>query len=176
MHLVNIFIFLLIIEMPDDDLLLNPHNFQSFASVDCAHGDGPVVQELELQGDYVGRRLTTNTCVPANIHRPEFREFWFETLFCSDLVKDTIQNGYELPFAELPPDCFEQNNKSARDDSEFVRNEVYRLEKLGCIIRVDEKPRCVLPLSSVFSKKKRVVVDASRHLNPYLRHRKVCFL
>ena len=25
----------------------------------------------------------------------------------------------------------------------------------------------------MFSKKKRVVVDASRHLNPYLRHRKV---
>ena len=58
-------------------------------------------------------------------------------------------------------------------DIDFVRAEVLRLEKLGCIERVSTKPRCILPLSSVFSKKKRVVVDASRHLNPYLRHRKV---
>ena len=58
-------------------------------------------------------------------------------------------------------------------DIDFVRSEVLRLEKLGCIERVSTKPHCILPLSSVFSKKKRVVVDASRHLNPYLRHRKV---
>ena len=31
----------------------------------------------------------------------------------------------------------------------------------------------VLPLSSVFSKKKRVVVDASRALNPFLKHRRL---
>ena len=31
----------------------------------------------------------------------------------------------------------------------------------------------MLPLSSVFSKKKRLVIDASRHLNPYLKHRRV---
>ena len=48
-----------------------------------------------------------------------------------------------------------------------------RLEKLGCIKKVDQKPHCVLPLSSVFSKKKRLVVDGSRCLNPYLQDRRV---
>ena len=49
----------------------------------------------------------------------------------------------------------------------FVRAEVLRLEKLGCLTRVAENPHIVLPLSSIFSKK-RVVIDASRALNPYL--------
>ena len=62
---------------------------------------------------------------------------------------------------------------SARLDSEFVRSEVKRLEKLGCIQKVSERPYIVLPLSSVFSKKKRVVVDASRALNPFLKHRRL---
>ena len=42
-----------------------------------------------------------------------------------------------------------------------------------CRYRVEEKPYLVLPLSSIFSKKKRLVIDASRHLNPYLEHRRV---
>ena len=62
---------------------------------------------------------------------------------------------------------------SARQDKDFVRSEVKRLESLGCVEKVFEKPYLVLPLSSVFSKKKRLVVDASRALNPFLKHRRV---
>ena len=56
---------------------------------------------------------------------------------------------------------------------DFVRKEVERLEQLGCIQKVKFRLRCVLPLSSVFSKKKRLVVDGSRCLNPFLKHRKI---
>ena len=56
---------------------------------------------------------------------------------------------------------------------QIEREEVKRLEALGCIKRVQHRPRCVLPLSSVFSKKKRLVVDGSRCLNPFLKHRKI---
>ena len=77
------------------------------------------------------------------------------------------------PFDFIPPPSFERNNASARNDFPFVRAEVARLEALGCIKRVTERPRCVLPLSSVFSKKKRLVVDGSRCLNPYLQHRRI---
>ena len=62
---------------------------------------------------------------------------------------------------------------SARCDSTFVQVEVERLLKLGCIREVETRPMLVLPLSSVFSKKKRVVVDASRWLNSFLQHRTV---
>ena len=55
----------------------------------------------------------------------------------------------------------------------FVWEEVKRLEALGCIKRVQHRPKCVLPLSSVFSKKKRLVVDGSCCLNPYLHHRRI---
>ena len=68
---------------------------------------------------------------------------------------------------------YSKNNKSARLDDTFVRAEIDRLCKLGCISRVSEQPHLVLPLSSVFSKKKRLVVDGSRHLNPFLEHRRV---
>ena len=120
-----------------------------------------------------GRRLTTNVSVPGNIHRMQYRSFWKDVLKPSKMVMDTIENGYSLPFMSIPPPSFEKNNKSARDGMPFVRQEVKRLEKLGCIERVVHRPRCVLPLSSVFSKKKRLVVDGSRCLNPYLQHRRV---
>ena len=137
-------------------------------------GDNALVQNLIVnEGNYVGRRLSTNALVPGNPHKAEFREFWKEVIKPSSFVLETIENGYQLPFAQVPPASFEQNNKSARDDECFVTSEVLRLEKLGCISRVQTRPYIVLPLSSIFSKKKRVVVDASRALNPYLEHRRV---
>ena len=44
---------------------------------------------------------------------------------------------------------------------------------MGCIERVTERPYICLPLSVVFSKKLRLLVDASRHLNPFIMDRKV---
>ena len=146
----------------------------SFAHlVDCDDDDFGLVQSLSNDGIYVGRKLTTNRSVPANIHRLKFRDFWMNTLKPNKLVMDTIMEGYSLPFHSIPPPSFERNNKSAREDMPFVRKEIKRLESLGCIERVQNRPRCVLPLSSVFSKKKRVVVDGSRCLNPFLKHRRV---
>ena len=58
-------------------------------------------------------------------------------------------------------------------ESDFAYSELLRLESLGCIERVSEQPYLCLPLSVVFSKKLRLVVDASRHLNPYIVDRKV---
>ena len=141
--------------------------------VDCDDDDYTLVQSLTNEADYIGRKLTTNKKVPGNIHKDHYREFWVNVLKPSDLVLKTISEGYSLPFKSFPPPSFERNNKSARDDMPFVRQEVKRLESLGCIRKVQHRPRCVLPLSSVFSKKKRLVVDGSRCLNPYLQHRRV---
>ena len=145
-----------------------------FSDIDFIEEDSQLVSSLENQTEYLGRKLSTNTSVPGNIHRPRFREFWEKELEAPQFVMDTLSVGYSLPFAELPPPSFERNNKSAREDMVFVREEVKRLEALGCIKRVQHRPRCVLPLSSVFSKKKRLVVDGSRCLNPLVVHRKIC--
>ena len=44
---------------------------------------------------------------------------------------------------------------------------------MGVIERVSDKPYIVLPLSVVISRKPRLVVDASRDLNPFVLDRKV---
>ena len=41
------------------------------------------------------------------------------------------------------------NNRSARERPEFVRAELARLEKLGCIVKVAQRPRVVNPMSVV---------------------------
>ena len=145
----------------------------SVEEVNCLQEERHLIKTLENESVYFGRRLTTDTRVPANIHKPEFYKFWSEELKPNAYLLDIIKNGYRLPFKSLPPSHFCVNNKSARLDEDFVRSEVFRLEKLNCIYRVEEKPYLVLPLSSIFSKKKRLVIDASRHLNPYLEHRRV---
>ena len=132
--------------------------------------DGHLVDELRNDSEYVGRKLSTNISIPGNIGKREFREFWMEKLKPTDLVKGVITEGYKLPFKSLPPPSWEGNNRSAKEDMPFVRAEMERLEKLGCISRVEEQPYLVLLLSSVFSKKKRIVIDASRALNPFLHH------
>ena len=122
-----------------------------FSDLDFHEEDSQLVSLLENQTEYLGRRLSTNTSVPGNIHRPRYREFWEKELEAPQFVLDTLSVGYSLPFSELPPPSFERNNKSAREDMKFVREEVKRLEALGCIKRVQHRPRCVLPLTSVFS-------------------------
>ena len=128
-----------------------------------------LVNELE----YVGRRLSTDIRVPGRIGDPKYFNFWKEDLGASDFILDTISGGYKFPFATVPPPSFCKNNKSCLDNRTFVYAELLRLEALGCIKRVKKRPYICLPLSVVFSKKLRVVVDASRHLNPYLLDRKV---
>ena len=144
-----------------------------FNDFECLPEEAHLLKTLVNDSNYVGRLLSTNVEVPANVHKPQYREFWCEVLKPSNYVLDIIKYGYKLPFNSEPPQSFSQNNRSAREDSDFVRAEIFRLEKLGCIERVSCEPYIILPLSSIFSKKKRLVVDASRSLNPYLQDRRV---
>ena len=59
------------------------------------------------------------------------------------------------------------------DNRGFGINEILRLEKLGCIYKVEERPYIVMPLTVVYSTKWRLVVDASRNLNDFLEVRHV---
>ena len=141
--------------------------------IECLPEEAHILKTLVNDSNYVGRKLSTNVEVPANIHKPQYREFWCNILKPSNYVLDIIKFGYKLPFASEPPQSFSENNRSAREDTDFVRAEIFRLESLGCIERVSCKPFIILPLSSIYSKKKRLVVDASRGLNPYLKDRRV---
>jgi hypothetical protein len=132
-----------------------------------------VAQHLVNNAVYAGRKLSTDSRVPGRIGREEFFEFWRDELNASDFVLGTIKHGYQFPFIEEPPRSFCKNNKSFFDHRDFAYTELLRLESLGCIRRVTEQPYITLPISVVFSKKLRLVVDGSRHLNPFLQDRKI---
>ena len=142
--------------------------------IEFVEGEEHLAEFITNDSDYDGRRLVTSLKVPGNIHKVQFQAYWQDTLNPTQMVRDTILKGYRLPFKAFPPRSVEfKNNRSARLDDSFVRAELNRLCKLGVISKVNYQPHLVLPLSSVVSKKKRLVVDASRHLNKFLEHRRV---
>ena len=126
-----------------------------FAVWGCKEGEEYVPKFLfneAVKGEELDLNLATDSRVPGRI------------------------KGHDKLYKEIdeePPDSFTCNNKSALLNKEFVLEELLRLEHLGCIERVDQQPKVVLPLSAVFSKKWRLVVDASRTLNPYCTRRKI---
>ena len=129
-----------------------------------------LAKEFKNQSRILDKPLSTNVNVPGNIHSPQFLPFWKEVLKVSDNFARFLTDGYALPFIDgvPPPEAYADNNKSFYEMEEFGIEEILRLEKLGCIYRVNVKPKVVLPFSVVHSGKWRMVVDASRHINPYL--------
>ena len=117
----------------------------------------------------------TDADVPARISEPRFFSFWKDVLEAPPDVLDIVQNGYAVPFinGELPPPAFVENNKSALDHCDFLLEELLRLEGVGALTRLRERPRITLPCSVVYSNKWRVVCDASRQINPYVVKNKV---
>ena len=128
---------------------------------------------MSNESSYVGKKLTTDVRVPGNICKPEFYNYWKKTLLAPEFVLETLRDGYKFPLSQTPPPSFEPNNRSALNERKFMIAELMRLEKLEVISKVIERPHLVLPLSVVFSKKLRLVVDASRALNPYIEAQKI---
>ena len=152
--------------MESEDLNLAP--FFVWNSVEGEdHIPKLLLNELESQSNV---NLATDARVPGRI---KGQHSFYESIGADPYICNVVRNGYKLEFDSLPPPSFTENNKSALQKPDFMYKELLRLEELGCIERVDQKPTVVLPLSVVFSKKWRLVVDASRTLNPYCMKRKI---
>ena len=82
--------------------------------------------------------------------------------FLSSCLVQPIRDGYSLEFTSVPLASLLPNNRSAREALEFVKTELERLEAMGCIEKVVERPHIVNPLSVVFSNKWRLVLNGSR--------------
>ena len=115
-----------------------------------------------------GKLPSTDSRVPGRILG---RHAFYTQLGAEPYIVQTVKYGYKLEFQTLPPPSFTANNKSAKDNMTFVKTELLRLQALGCIERVGEQPTIVLPLSLVLSNKLRLVIDASRGLNPHCTSR-----
>ena len=89
-------------------------------------------------------------------------------------ILDVVRNGYNILFKVLPELACIRNNKSARDNPEFVESEISFFLKKGVVSQVKEKPHGVNPLTVAYSRagKPRLVLDC-RHIKPCLHLFKV---
>ena len=70
-----------------------------------------LIQIIENESEYAGRRLTTDTRVPGRINETRFYDFWKNYLKASDFVLSTLKEGYKFPFKEQPPASIACNNR-----------------------------------------------------------------
>ena len=123
---------------------------------------------------YVGRLPQTSLDGKLSIHSQKSRKF-MEEIGAPQLAMAILRDGYKLPLSESPANYFEENNKSAIMNDEFVREKISQWENKGYCHKVAVRPPITSPLS-VASKidlasgelKLRVCLDPSRHLNKYL--------
>ena len=143
-------------------------NFEPFSVFQVNEGEEHVPKLLMNEalgaGDKININLATDSRVPGRVlgHHQVYKD-----IGADPYIVNLVQNGYRLEFDQEPPPSYTRNNKSALQNRDFVLQELKRLEELGCIVPVEEQPKVVLPLSAVYSKKWRLVVDASRTLNPF---------
>jgi hypothetical protein len=163
--------------MEQPDLVYSEHDLHriSSAALNLGVEEGGVVAMVENESNYAGDKLRSSPKVPGSLSKGSGpAKFYREVLDAPSWVCEIVEDGYTFPLTSYPPPTVKlKNNKSAERDPDFTWHELCRLETLDCIERVCEQPRVVLPLTAVFSKKMRLVVDASQDLNPYLEKRDV---
>ena len=79
-----------------------------------------------------------------------------------------------MPFDEEPPAVIAENSKSCFRNLSFAIQELKRLEKLQCVKQVSrEDCKVIMPFTVVYSNKLRLVMEVSRHINPFVTKCKV---
>jgi hypothetical protein len=133
---------------------------EKWADMRACKGEEHLPELLQIER----KELVTDGRVPGRLLGHEAS---YEAIGAEPYIVQTVRSGYRLEFDMDPPASFLQNNASVKQDPDFVWAELTRLERLGCIRRTESRPWVVNPLSLVHSGKWRLVLDASRGLNPY---------
>jgi hypothetical protein len=102
--------------------------------------------------------------------------FWKTQLKPTELVLNTIEIGYVIPFFQEPVSALLKNNRSAFDNCDFVVKAISELLINGCIVETKDVPYVVNPLAVAISDsgKERLALDL-RHVNRYIEKQKVKF-
>ena len=84
----------------------------------------------------------------------------------SAYIYEVVCLGYKIPFKTLPSPTSLKNNKSARANPQFVKQEIKSLLDKNVISQVEDKAHVVNPLSVAYSRKgkPRLVLDC-RNIN-----------
>ena len=125
----------------------------------------------------LSKQEITKDGVPGHIHEMQFRDFWKKELCPPAFILDAIENGYKIPLTGIPPAARFRHNRSARikENKEFLDNDIRMLERSKAIRRVKRRPKICNPLqvSHPEGRRKRLIMDASRGINKYVKERKV---
>ncbi|XP_053401634.1 uncharacterized protein LOC128546105 [Mercenaria mercenaria] len=94
----------------------------------------------------------------------------------STFILNVVEKGYKLPFMSVPDSVVLKNNKTARENSCFVEQEIENLLLKGIVSEIDSIPYVVNPLTVAYNRngKPRLVLDC-RHINPFLHQFNVKF-
>jgi hypothetical protein len=94
---------------------------------------------------------------------------WWRTNIANQYIVGIIAEGYRLPLLDIPQHELLKNNKSARDNAEFVTSELSKLLESGVIVKLTISPTITNALSVAINadNKKRLVLDL-RQINPML--------
>ena len=94
-------------------------------------------------------------------------DYW-KSIDASPYVLDIISSEHEIPFIEEPPCAKFENNKSAPDNSEFIKEALAGLVETGCVLEVPFSPKVINPLSvSTKNYMKRLILDL-RYVNKFI--------
>ena len=124
---------------------------------------------VQVNTDQGYEQVNTGDKIRSPCGRLKSRFHVWKSISSNDHVIDVIENGYKLPCKTDPERAVVNNNKSSRDNPDFVKSEIDNLLNKGCISEVNFQPHVVNPLTVAFNKKNklRLVLDC-RHINPHL--------
>ena len=126
---------------------MKDESLAGLAVVGVKEGEEHLAFLLTNEASHMGKALVTDGRVPGRILG---KHVLYEKLGAEPYIIQVVRRGYGLEFEkELPPPSWERNNKSAREEPAFVKAELERLEKLGCVKKVTNRPHVVLALSVV---------------------------
>ena len=112
-----------------------------------------------------------------NIHSAEAYDFYKNILGADQKVLDLLKFGYVPKFVKKPPSAIDlPNNKNARSQLAFVKEQTDEWLRKGIIVQTVAKPKFVNPISVAVKKnsatgtsKLRMCLDLSRSLNGLLQ-------
>ncbi|MEW8547530.1 MAG: DNA N-6-adenine-methyltransferase, partial [Candidatus Thiodiazotropha sp.] len=157
---------------PDQSVHLKSEKSVSINSDDV--GKSEISHSLEFDTESKAKQYHTPVSKDMNSEVSPYNRLknaatvWLES-GASSYILDVVQQGYKIPFKELPPIQKSKNNKSARENPDFVSTEIKCLLAKGCISKVEFTPHVVNPLTVAYNKKgkPRLVLDC-RNINKCL--------
>ena len=124
--------------------------------------------EPQMKGVHIPVSTEPNSEISPYNRLKNAASMWLES-GANAYILNVVEHGYKIPFKEIPSIQKSKNNKSARDNPEFVSKAINCLLAKGCISKVEFTPHVVNPLTVAYNKKgkPRLVLDC-RNINKCL--------